>query len=64
VARHDPPVVDRDALWRQHPVAAEVRDAVRRFPVEGDEVTALDRIDLEVLVGRMTVVDGPSGSGK
>jgi putative ABC transport system ATP-binding protein len=64
VERHDQPIVERDALWRQHPVAAEVRDAVRRFPVEGDEVTALDRVDLEVLVGRMTVVAGPSGSGK
>lgn len=62
--RHDPPVVERDALWRQYPVAAEVRGAVRSFPVEGDEVTALDRVDLEVPVGRMTVVAGPSGSGK
>jgi ABC-type lipoprotein export system ATPase subunit len=64
VARHDPPIGERDAQWRPYPVAAEVRGAVRRFPVEGDEVTALDRVDLEVPVGWMTVVSGPSGSGK
>jgi putative ABC transport system ATP-binding protein len=64
VAPHDPPTVERDALWRPHPVAAEVRGAVRRFPVEGDEVIALDHVDLEIPVGRMTVVAGPSGSGK
>lgn len=45
-------------------LAADVRGAVRRFPVEGDVVTALDRVDLEIPVGRMTVVAGPSGSGK
>jgi putative ABC transport system ATP-binding protein len=45
-------------------LAAEVRGAVRRFPVEGDVVIALDHVDLEVPVGRMTVVAGPSGSGK
>jgi putative ABC transport system ATP-binding protein len=45
-------------------LAAEVRGAVRRFPVEGDVVTALDHVDLEIPVGRMTVVAGPSGSGK
>ncbi|HEY0519508.1 MAG TPA: ATP-binding cassette domain-containing protein, partial [Ilumatobacteraceae bacterium] len=44
--------------------AAEVRDVVRRFPVEGDVVTALDHVDLEVPIGQMTVVAGPSGSGK
>ena len=64
MAPHEPPAVERDALWRPHPVAAEVRGAVRRFPVEGDEVTALDHVDLEIPVGRMTVVAGPSGSGK
>ncbi|MGZ4770699.1 MAG: ABC transporter ATP-binding protein [Ilumatobacteraceae bacterium] len=46
------------------PRAAEVRGVVRRFPVAGDVVTALDHVDLEVPVGRMTVVIGPSGSGK
>jgi ABC-type lipoprotein export system ATPase subunit len=45
-------------------LAAEVRGAVRRFPVEGDVVTALDHVDLDVPVGRMTIVAGPSGSGK
>ena len=45
-------------------LAADVRDAVRRFPVEGDVVTALDHVDLEIPVGAMTVVAGPSGSGK
>jgi putative ABC transport system ATP-binding protein len=45
-------------------LAAEVRGAVRRFPVEGDVVTALDHVDLQVPAGRMTVVAGPSGSGK
>jgi putative ABC transport system ATP-binding protein len=45
-------------------LAADVRAAVRRFPVEGDVVTALDHVDLEIPVGRMTVVAGPSGSGK
>ena len=45
-------------------LAADVRTVVRRFPVEGDLVTALDRVDLEIPVGGMTVVAGPSGSGK
>jgi putative ABC transport system ATP-binding protein len=45
-------------------LAAEVRGAVRRFPVEGDVVTALDHVDLDVPAGRMTIVAGPSGSGK
>ncbi len=45
-------------------LAADVRGAARRFPVEGDVVTALDRVDLDIAVGRMTVVAGPSGSGK
>jgi putative ABC transport system ATP-binding protein len=45
-------------------LAAEVRGVVRRFPVEGDVVTALDHVDLEVRYGGMTVVAGPSGSGK
>jgi putative ABC transport system ATP-binding protein len=45
-------------------LAAEVRGAVRRFPVEGDIVTALDHVDLEIPVGKMTIVAGPSGSGK
>ena len=45
-------------------LAADVRGAARRFPVEGDVVTALDRVDLEIAIGRMTVVAGPSGSGK
>ncbi|MEO7370235.1 MAG: ATP-binding cassette domain-containing protein [Ilumatobacteraceae bacterium] len=45
-------------------LAAEVRGAVRRFPVAGDIVTALDRVDLEVRVAGMSVVAGPSGSGK
>ena len=45
-------------------LAAEVRGVTRRFPVEGDVVTALDRVDLDVPVGRMTIVSGPSGSGK
>jgi ABC-type lipoprotein export system ATPase subunit len=45
-------------------LAAEVCAAVRRFPMEGDVVTALDHVDLEIPVGRMTIVAGPSGSGK
>ncbi|MEP7114415.1 MAG: ATP-binding cassette domain-containing protein [Ilumatobacteraceae bacterium] len=45
-------------------LAAEVRAVVRRFPVEGDVVTALDHVDLDIPIGRMTVVAGPSGSGK
>ncbi len=45
-------------------LAAELRGVVRRFPVAGDVVTALDRVDLDLPVGRMTVVAGPSGSGK
>ena len=45
-------------------LAAEVRGVVRRFPVEGDVVTALDHVDLDVPVGEMTVVAGPSGSGQ
>ena len=45
-------------------LAAEVRGVVRRFPVEGDVVTALDHVDLDIPIGRMTVVAGPSGSGK
>jgi ABC-type lipoprotein export system ATPase subunit len=49
---------------REDRLAAEVRGAVRRFPVEGDVVTALDHVDLQVPAGRMTVVAGPSGSGK
>jgi putative ABC transport system ATP-binding protein len=45
-------------------LAAEVRGVVRRFPVAGDVVTALDRVDLDLPVGQTTVVAGPSGSGK
>ncbi|HEX3088443.1 MAG TPA: ATP-binding cassette domain-containing protein [Ilumatobacteraceae bacterium] len=45
-------------------LAAEVREVVRRFPVEGDVVTALDHVDLDIPVGKMTIVAGPSGSGK
>ena len=45
-------------------LAGDVRGVVRRFPVEGDLVTALDHVDLEIPVGAMTVVAGPSGSGK
>jgi putative ABC transport system ATP-binding protein len=45
-------------------LAAEVRDVVRRFPVEGDVVVALDHVDLDIRIGGMTVVAGPSGSGK
>lgn len=45
-------------------LAAEVRGVVRRFPVKGDVVTALDHVDLEVPIRGMTVVAGPSGSGK
>jgi putative ABC transport system ATP-binding protein len=44
--------------------AAAVRGIVRRFPVSGDVVTALDHVDLDLPVGRTTVVAGPSGSGK
>ena len=46
------------------PLAADVRGIVRRFPVEGDIVTALDGVDLQVRARQMTVVAGPSGSGK
>ena len=45
-------------------LAAELRGVVRRFPVAGDVVTALDHVDLDLPVGRTTVVAGPSGSGK
>jgi putative ABC transport system ATP-binding protein len=45
-------------------LAAEVRGVVRRFPVEGDLVIALDHVDLQIRFGEMTVVAGPSGSGK
>lgn len=45
-------------------LAADIRGVVRRFPVKGDLVTALDNVDLEIPFGRMTVVAGPSGSGK
>ena len=44
--------------------AADIRGAVRRFPVVGDVVIALDRVDVAVPFGKMTVVAGPSGSGK
>ena len=45
-------------------LAAEVSGVVRRFPVEGDLVTALDHVDLKIRFGEMTVVAGPTGSGK
>ena len=45
-------------------LAADVHGAVRRFAVDAEVVTALDRVDIQVPVGRMTVVSGPSGSGK
>ncbi|MEY2552741.1 MAG: putative transport system ATP-binding protein [Ilumatobacteraceae bacterium] len=37
---------------------------VRRFPVVGDVVTALDHVDVSIPVAQMMVVAGPSGSGK
>ena len=51
-------------MERPEPGAAAVRGVVRRFPVAGDVVTALGGVDLDIAVGRMTVVAGPSGSGK
>jgi putative ABC transport system ATP-binding protein len=59
----EPPSKILISLAEERLVAA-VRGAVRRFPVEGDVVTALDHVDLDVPVGRMTIVAGPSGSGK
>jgi putative ABC transport system ATP-binding protein len=44
--------------------AAEMHGVVRRFPVVGDVVTALDHVDVSIPVAQMTVVAGPSGSGK
>lgn len=44
--------------------AADLRGVVRRFPVVGDVVTALDHVDVTVPVAQLTVVAGPSGSGK
>ncbi len=48
----------------EHRQAADIRGVVRRFPVVGDVVIALDRVDLAIPFGKMTVVAGPSGSGK
>ncbi len=57
---HDPIVIQLG----DDRLAANVRSAVRRFPVAGEVVTALHQVDIEVPSGRMTVVSGPSGSGK
>ena len=51
-------------MERPEQSAAAVGGVVRQFPVAGDVVTALDRVDLDIAIGRMTVVVGPSGSGK
>ena len=44
--------------------AARANGIVRRFPVAGDVVVALDHVDVELEAGRITVIAGPSGSGK
>ncbi|MGZ4763578.1 MAG: ABC transporter ATP-binding protein [Ilumatobacteraceae bacterium] len=61
---HEPAATRGTDAGLAAPLAAEARGVVRRFPVAGDVVTALDHVDLDVPVGRMTVVIGPSGSGK
>ena len=49
---------------RERLPAAELRGVVRRFPVVGDVVTALDHVEVVIPEGQMTVIAGPSGSGK
>jgi len=42
----------------------ELRDVKRTFNVGGQEVRAVDGIDMSVSAGEFVVVEGPSGSGK
>lgn len=42
----------------------QVRDAVRRFRVGAETITAVDEVDLDVADGSFTCVYGASGSGK
>ena len=42
----------------------ELRSVVKRYPGAGEEVRAIDGIDLTVRAGEMLALHGPSGSGK
>lgn len=42
----------------------EIKDLVKKFPIGGDEFTALQGINLKFTKGEFTGLVGPSGSGK
>ena len=45
------------------PPTIELRGVARRYMTGAGIVTALERIDLEIVAGEFVVVLGPSGSG-
>jgi putative ABC transport system ATP-binding protein len=42
----------------------ELNQIVKRYHLDAGDVLALDRIDLQIMLGEMFAITGPSGSGK
>src|SRR5688572_29954129 len=45
-------------------VFIEIRGVTKTFPSKGEDVTPLERLDLDVVQGDFVALMGPSGSGK